>query len=78
MQHPGLWTALLNSTVMDQFIYTPIYTREIRYYSVQTLLSKNSKVKIYKTTLPVILYGCETWSDKYLDPREWGVEKAPQ
>jgi hypothetical protein len=27
------------------------------------LLSKNVKVRIYKTTiLPVVLYGCETWS----------------
>jgi hypothetical protein len=27
------------------------------------LLSRNVQVKIYKTTiLPVVLYGCETWS----------------
>ena len=38
------------------------------YYSVQTflpsrLLSKNLKIKIYKTILlTVVLYGCETWS----------------
>jgi hypothetical protein len=38
------------------------------YHSVQTLLSshllsKNVKVTIYKTIiLPVVLYGCETWS----------------
>ena len=38
------------------------------YYSVQTLLSsrllsKNLKIKIYKTIiLPVVLYGCEAWS----------------
>ena len=38
------------------------------YYSVQTLsssrlLSKNLKIKIYKTIiLPVVLCGCETWS----------------
>ncbi|KAJ4428231.1 hypothetical protein ANN_24248 [Periplaneta americana] len=38
------------------------------YYSVQkflssSLLSKNLKVRIYKTvTLPVVLYGCETWT----------------
>ena len=38
------------------------------YYSVQTLLSsiffsKNIKIKIYRTIiLPVVLYGCETWS----------------
>ena len=37
-------------------------------YSVQTLLSSrllsnNFKIKIYKTIiLPVVLYGCETWS----------------
>jgi hypothetical protein len=38
------------------------------YYSVQNLLSsrlisKNLKIKIYKTViLPVVLYECETWS----------------
>jgi hypothetical protein len=38
------------------------------YYSIQSLLSshllsRNVKVKIYKTIiLPVVLYGCETWS----------------
>jgi hypothetical protein len=38
------------------------------YYSVQNLLSfclipKNLKIKIYKTViLPVVLYGCRTWS----------------
>ena len=37
-------------------------------YSVQNrlssrLLSKNLKIKIYRTViLPVVLYGCETWS----------------
>jgi hypothetical protein len=38
------------------------------YHSVQnllssSLLSKNVKIKIYRTImLPVVLYGCETWS----------------
>jgi hypothetical protein len=38
------------------------------YHSVQSLLSsrlllKNIKIRIYKTIiLPVVLYGCETWS----------------
>jgi hypothetical protein len=38
------------------------------YHSVQNLLSsrllpKNITIRIYKTiTLPVVLYGCETWS----------------
>jgi hypothetical protein len=38
------------------------------YHSVQKslsfyLLSKNVKIRIYKTViLPVVLYGCETWS----------------
>ena len=28
-----------------------------------SLLPKNLKIKIYRTTiLPVVLYGCETWS----------------
>jgi hypothetical protein len=35
------------------------------YYSVQTscLISRNPKINIYKTvTLPIVLYGCKTWS----------------
>jgi hypothetical protein len=38
------------------------------YHSVQNIwssnfLSKNLKIKIYRTIiLPVVLYGCETWS----------------
>ena len=34
------------------------------YYSVlSSRLSKNLKIKLYKTiVLPVVLYGCETWS----------------
>jgi hypothetical protein len=38
------------------------------YHSVQNLplsrlISKNVKIRIYKTViLPVVLYGCETWS----------------
>jgi hypothetical protein len=38
------------------------------YHSVQSLLSsrllsRNLKIRIYKTIiLPVVLYGCETWS----------------
>jgi hypothetical protein len=56
------------------FIPQPLYPREKApgmqgnacYYSVQNILSsrlisKNLKIKIYKI-LPVVLYGCETWS----------------
>ena len=33
------------------------------YYLFSRLLSKNSKIKIYKTTiLSFLIYGCETWS----------------
>jgi len=43
------------------------------YYSVQnllssSLLSKTLKIEIYRTIiLPVVLYGCETWSGWRLD-----------
>ena len=45
-----------------------VFYRIFEYYSVQNLLSsrllsKNLKIKIYRTLiLPVDLYGCETWS----------------
>jgi hypothetical protein len=49
------------------------------YHSVQNLLSskllsKNLKVRIYKTIiLPVVLYGCETWSLILREERRLGV-----
>jgi hypothetical protein len=49
------------------------------YYSVQNLLSpqllsKNLKIRIYKTIiLPVVLYGCETWSLTLREEHRLGV-----
>ena len=49
------------------------------YYSVQNLLpfrllSKNLKIKIKRTIiLPVVLYGCETWSLKLREERRLRV-----
>ena len=35
-----------------------------------SLLSKNLKIKIYRTIiLPVVLYGCETWSPTLWEER---------
>jgi hypothetical protein len=63
----------LGSTLTDQnCIHEEIRSRlnseNACYHAVQNLLSshlpsKNVKIKIYKTIiLPVVLYGCETWS----------------
>jgi hypothetical protein len=49
------------------------------YHSVQnllssSLLSKNLKMKIYRTIiLPVVLYGCETWSVSLREKRRLWV-----
>jgi hypothetical protein len=55
-----------------EFIHEEIRSRlnsgNAYYHAVQNLLSsrllsRNVKIKIYKTIiLPVVLYGCETWS----------------
>jgi hypothetical protein len=40
------------------------------------VLSKNIKVKIYRTIiLPVVLYGCETWSLTFREERRVRVLK---
>jgi sorting nexin-29 len=63
----------LGTTPADKnFVHEEIKSRlnsgNACYHSVQSLLSsrllsRNVKVKIYKTIiLPVVLYGCETWS----------------
>ena len=49
------------------------------YHSVQKLLSpfflsKNLKIKIYRTIiLPVVLYGCESWSLTFREERRQRV-----
>jgi len=51
------------------------------YHSVQNLLSsrllsKNLKIKIYRTiNLPVVLYGCESWSPTLREERKLRVSK---
>jgi hypothetical protein len=67
------WFRYLGTTLTDQnSIHEEIKGRlksgNAFYHSVQNLLSfnllnKNIKIKIYRTIiLPVVLYGCETWS----------------
>jgi hypothetical protein len=63
-----LGTTLTNQNDIHDEIKSRLNSGNACYYSVQNLLSfrlisKNIKIKIYKTViLPVMLYGCETWS----------------
>jgi len=63
-----LGTNLTNRKPITEEIKSRLKSGNACYHSVQmllssSLLSKNSKNKIYRTTiLPVVLYGCETWS----------------
>jgi hypothetical protein len=62
----------LGLTVTNQNLFQEEFKRRLNgsnacYHSVQNLVScllhNNLKIKIYKTiVLPVVLYGCETWS----------------
>jgi hypothetical protein len=63
-----LGTTLTNQNDIHDEIKSRLNSGNACYYSIQNLLSsrlvsKNLKIKIYKTViLPVVLYGCETWS----------------
>jgi hypothetical protein len=63
-----LGKALTDQNCMQEDIKSRLNSGNACYHSVQgilssRLLSRNVKVKMYKTvSLPVILYGCETWS----------------
>jgi len=63
-----LGTTLTNQNSIQEQIKSRLKSRVACYHSVQTLLSssllsKNLKIKIYRTIiLPLVLYGCETWS----------------
>ena len=63
-----LGTTLKNQNFIQEEIKSRCKSGNVCYHSVQnlwssSLLSKNLKIKIYRTTiLLVVLYGCETWS----------------
>jgi hypothetical protein len=63
-----LGTTLTNQNDIHDEIKSRLNSGNACYYSVQNLLSsrlisENLKIKIHKTViLPVVLYGCETWS----------------
>ena len=63
-----LGTTLTNQNSIQKEIKSRLKLGNACYHSVQnllssSLLSKNLKIKIYRTIiLPVVLYGCETWS----------------
>jgi hypothetical protein len=63
-----LGTTLTNQNDIHDEIKSRLNSGNACYYSAKNLfssrlISKNLKIKIYKTViLPVVLYGCETWS----------------
>ena len=63
-----LGKTLTNQNYIQEEIKNRLKLGNACYYSVQnvlssSLLSKNLKIKIYRTIiLPTVLYGCETWS----------------
>jgi len=63
-----LMITLTNKNSIQEEIKSRLKLGNACYYSVQnllssSLLSRKLKIKIYRTIiLPVVLYGCETWS----------------
>ena len=63
-----LGTTITDQNSIQEEIKSKLKLRNACSHSVQNLLSsrllsKNLKIKIYRTRiLPVVLYGCETWS----------------
>jgi len=62
-----LGTTLTNQTFIQEDIKSRLKSGKACYHLVQTLLSysllsKNLKIKIYRTVPLSVVYGCETWS----------------
>jgi hypothetical protein len=67
-QFKYLGMTVTNQNLIEEEVKRRLNSGNACYHSVQNLLSfhllsRNVKVRIYKTViLPVILYGCEKWS----------------
>ena len=74
-----LGTIFTNQNSIPEEIKSRLRSGNACYHSVQNilssrLLSKNLKIKIYRTIiLPVVLYGCETWSLTLREERKQSV-----
>jgi hypothetical protein len=74
-----LGTILTNQNSIPEEIKSRLRSENACYHSVQSLLSsrllyKNVKIKIYRTIiLPVVSYGCETWSLTLREERRLSV-----
>jgi hypothetical protein len=74
-----LGTTRTNQNLIQEEMKRRLNSGNACYHSVKNrlssrLLSKNIKIRIYKTiTLPVVLYGCETWSLTLREEQRLGV-----
>ena len=74
-----LGTTLTNQNSIQEDIKSRLKSGNACYHSVQnilssSLLSKNLKIKLYRIIiLPVVLYGCETWSLTLREERRLGM-----
>ena len=79
MAHSMYILTLTNKNSIQEEIKSRLKVGSACYYPVQnllssSLLSKKLKIKIYRTIiLPVVLYGCETWSLKLREERRLRV-----
>jgi len=79
LQHTGDINNVSNQNSIQEEIKSRLKLGNACYYSEQNLLSsrllsKNLKIKIYRTIiLPVVLYGCETWSQTLREERRLRV-----
>jgi hypothetical protein len=73
-----LGISVTNQNLIEEEIKRILNSGNACYHSVQNLLSscllsKNLKIRMYKTIiLPVVLYGCETWSLTLREERRLG------
>jgi hypothetical protein len=78
-QFKYLGTTVTNQNLIEEEIKRRLNSGNACYHSVQSLLSsrllsENFKIRIYKTIiLPVVLYGCETWSLTLREEHRQGV-----
>jgi hypothetical protein len=77
-----LKTAVRNQNLIYEEIKRRLNSGNACYHSVQNLLSsrllsKNIKIRIYKTiVLPVVLYGCENWSLTLMEENDLRVNSV--
>jgi len=72
----SIYQNFIQEEIKSSLMSGNVCSQSVNYLLSFSFLSKNIKIKVYRTIiLPIVLYECETWSLKLSEERRMGVSE---